>query len=369
MKDALKAMLAYSDNHNITNVSVTGSSHQNDANYTITVHLTRAGQPTTNQLHLRRDQSRSNWLVYPYWRVVVSPSVVQIKTYPHAGEVTLDGIDTGTSGTPGSVDVIPGVHRLQLTPTGIFAGDIQQIDASGDASVAFDLQLSGPASAAATMTIDTFFDQCAKVQQLNPAGCPNSTSPIGDRQSLIGWTLLGNPSANVKLSSGDAIDTVIASGTWKMHVSFDYWSNSGNGRVQHWEEDIGGDFTDTLQWNGSGFAVTSHSGATSSQTNGTSSMPSPSITAVAQGALGNGGHAWQVVGQYFTPGERVSVFLYDPYNAITWIASYVPGVSVKSDGSFTVSNWLLDGTFRHGTGMIKACDTANLCATVVVNVP
>jgi hypothetical protein len=167
MKDALKAMLAYSDNHNITNVSVAGSSHQNDANYTITVHLTRAGQPTTNQLHLRRDQSRSNWLVYPYWRVVVSPSVIQIKTYPHAGEVTLDGIDTGISGTPGSVDVIPGVHRLQLTPTGIFAGDTKQIDASGGASVAFDLQLSGPASAAATMTIDTFFDQCAKVQQLD----------------------------------------------------------------------------------------------------------------------------------------------------------------------------------------------------------
>ncbi len=368
-KGALQTMLGYGDNRDITNVSVATSSRDDDANYTITAHLTRAGQPTTVQLRLRRDQSRSNWLVYPYWRVVVAPSVILFRTYPHAGEVTLDGIDTGISGILGSVDVIPGVHRVQLVPTGIFAGDTKQIDAFGDATVAFDLQLSGPASVAATMTIDTFFDHCAKVQELSPAGCPNSTPPIGDRQSLIGWTLVGDPSANVKLSGGDAVETVIASGTWKMHVSFDYWSNSGNTRVQHWEEDAGGDFTVTLLWNGSGFDVTSHIGATSSHTNGTSSVPNPSITAAAQGAWGNGGHAWQVVGQYFTPGERVSVFLYDPYNAATWIASYVPGVSVGSDGSFTVSNWRLDGTLRHGTAMIKACDTANVCATVVVTVP
>jgi hypothetical protein len=281
----------------------------------------------------------------------------------------IDGIDTGISDTPSSVAVIPGVHLVQLASTDIFVGGIKQLDASGDTSVAFDPQLSGRASTALTNVIDAFFDQCAQVQQLSPAGCPNSTLPIGDHQSGISWNLAGHPSTSVKLSSGDAVETVIASGAWQMHVSYNYWASSGHSRVQHWDEDISGVFTDTLLWNGSAFDITSHSGSTSAETNGTSSAPNPSITAAALYAWGNGGHMWQVLGQYFTPGEQVWVYLFDPPDSTYFALRYVPGVSVRSDGTFTVSNFPLPGTTRNGTAMIKACDTANVCATVLVTVP
>jgi hypothetical protein len=180
---------------------------------------------------------------------------------------------------------------------------------------------------------------------------------------------VGDPFANVKLSSGDAAETVIASGDWQMHVSYDYWWDSGRRPIERWDEDISGNFTDTLHWNGSGFDITSYSGAMLAHTHGTSSVPKPSITAVAQYALANGGHAWQVLGQYFTPGDPVYVYLYDPYDAPVWIASYAPGSSVRSDGTFTISNWRLDGTFRHSTAMVKACDTSNVCATVQITAP
>jgi hypothetical protein len=279
----------------------------------------------------------------------------------------IDGIDTGVSNTPSSVPVIPGIHYIQLAPTDIFAGDIKQLDASGDTSVAFDTQLSVRASAALTKAIDAFFNQCAQAQQLGPAGCPNSTSPTGDHQSQIHWTLLGDPSTNVKLSSGDAVETVIAAGTWQMHVAYDYWASSGHARVQHWDEDISGVFADTLLWNGSAFEVTSHSGSASAETNGTSSVPTPSITATA---MAGGGYTWQVVGQYFTPGEGIILYLYDPYNPPTWAGTYAPGVSVRSDGSFTVSTFEMTGVYRPrpGTAMIKVCDDANLCATVLITV-
>lgn len=147
-----------------------------------------------------------------------------------------------------------------------------------------------------------------------------------------------------------------------MHVAFDYWSNSSYARVKRWDQDLTGDFSDTLNWNGAGFDVASQAGATSAKTNGTSSVPPPSITAERLGAS----FTWLVAGQYFTPGQRVEAFLYEPPNSPSFSSADAPGVFVRMDGTFT-GNFELAS--HPGPAMIKACDFTFTCATVTVSAP
>jgi hypothetical protein len=73
------------------------------------------------------------------------------------------------------------------------------------------------------------------------------------------WNLIGDPTSGMQLSIADQLDTISATGQWKMHVSYDYSYDFDPGYVQHWDEDVNGSFDDTLRWNGSGFDITSQS--------------------------------------------------------------------------------------------------------------
>jgi hypothetical protein len=223
------------------------------------------------------------------------------------------------------------------------------------------------ASAAAMETIDAYFDRCASAQKLRPTGCPNWTLQVGDHQSRVRWALTNDPFATVKLSN-ESTGGLVATGVWMMHVSFDYWLDARSGRVKRWDQDIAGDFSDTMIWNGVGFDVTKSTGAITARANGISSLPPPSITAVAQGINAAGSRLWLVVGRYFTPGLGVAAYLYVPYDAKTSVSSNKPGLSVRADGTFSRSFELYTPS-RRVTATIKACDDANVCATVVVTTP
>lgn len=259
-KAALKEMLTYSNNVNLSNVRVTDSARQDDSNFVVTVELTRSGQGGSLRLHVRKDTSRSNWLIYPFWKVVIAPSNVQITGFTHAGNVTVDGFDVGVSNATGSIEVIPGQHAVDMAQTDIFDGDHQLVDASSDASVTFKATLNAAASTAVRKAIGDLFTHCASAQQIEPSGCPNSTFAFGNHQSAVHWSLVGDPTSGMQLSIADQNDTITASGQWKMHVSFDYWYDFDPGYVQHWDQDVSGSFNDTLHWNGSSFDITSQSG-------------------------------------------------------------------------------------------------------------
>ena len=257
--DALKKTLSRSANTDLSNFRVSDSARQDDSNYMVSVTVTKGEQQTTMHLHLRRDTSRSNWLIYPFWRVVIPASVVQITSFKHGGAITVDGIDSGLSDTGGTIGVIPGQHAIDLAPTDIFEGGNQLADASNDTTVTFSPTLNAQATEAVHNAIAGLFTQCAAAQSISPANCPNSTFALGNHQTNVRWTLIGDPTSQMQLSIADAVDTIMASGQWKMHVSYDYWYDFDPGYVQRWAEDINGYFGDTLHWNGSGFDVTSQS--------------------------------------------------------------------------------------------------------------
>jgi hypothetical protein len=73
-----------------------------------------------------------------------------------------------------------------------------------------------------------------------------------------------------------------------------------------------------------------------------------------------------VAGQYFTSGQLVQVFLYQPPSAPNFVSANAPNLAVRPDGTFSGSFELAS---HHGAAKIKACDTAGICATVLVTAP
>jgi hypothetical protein len=259
-RDALSKMLSWGSNSDLHNIAISDSARVDDSNYLVTLQFTKAGQSKTTRLHVRRDTSRSNWVIYPAWKIVIAPSAIRITSFQHAGQLTIDGLDAGVSGTEGSVEVIPGEHDVALAATDIFEGDHQSVDAANDTNVTFTATLTVAATKAVNRAISDLFSHCAALEQVRPSECPNSTYAFGDHQSHIHWSLIGDPTAAMKLSIGDQVDTIKAQGDWKMHVSYDSWYDFDPQYVRHWDEDVSGYFDDTLHWNGSGFDIINQSG-------------------------------------------------------------------------------------------------------------
>lgn len=258
-KPALTKMLDDPVNRALSDIRVSDSARIDDSNYAITVELKHDGQDSTVLLHVRKDASRSNWIIYPAWRIVVPASAIVITGYKFAGAVTIDGFASGVTDASGSVEVLPGRHHIVLESTDIFAGDTQIVDASTNAVVTFKATLSSAATTAVNKAISDLFVSCASAHQVRPAGCPNYSYALGDHQSDVAWSLIGDPTANMRLAIGDQLDTITASGQWKMRLSYTYWYDFDTSYVQHWDEDTSAYFNDTLHWNGSGFDITNQS--------------------------------------------------------------------------------------------------------------
>jgi hypothetical protein len=259
-KAALTKMLDDPVNRALSDIHVSDSARIDDSNYAITVQLKHDGQDSTVLLHVRKDASKSNWIIYPAWRIVVPASAIVITGYRFAGAVMIDGFASGITDASGSVEVLPGRHHIVLEPTDIFAGDTQIVDAATNAVVTFKATLSSAATTAVNKAISDLFVRCASAHQVRPAGCPNYSYTLGDHQSDVAWSLIGDPTANMRLAIGNQLDTVTASGQWKMHLSYTYWYDFDASYIRHWDEDTNGYFDDTLHWNGSGFDITSQSG-------------------------------------------------------------------------------------------------------------
>lgn len=259
-KAALRRMLSYSANTSLSAIRVSDSARDDDSHYTVGLSLTKDGQPTTMRLHLRRDASRSNLVIYPSWRVVIAPTNIQITSFKHAGTIYVDDFQVGLSDGGGLIAVIPGQHNVALAPTDIFEGNSQVVDASNDASATFTATLTAQATTAVAKSIGDLFARCAASQQLSPPNCPNSTYGLGDHRSGVHWSLVGDPTSGMQLTIGNAEDTIAASGQWKMHVAYNYWYDFDASYVQNWDEDVSGYFDDTLHWNGGGFDITNQSG-------------------------------------------------------------------------------------------------------------
>lgn len=225
-KAALAKMLQDPANRDLSGIQISDSTRADDSNYTITVQLRRDGRDSTLALHVRKNASKSNWLIYPAWRVVVPASNIEITTFSYAGAVTVDGFAAHLRDASGSVEVIPGHHKIVLEPTDIFAGDSQVVDATTDADATFKATLTSAATTAVNKAIGDLFARCAAVHQVRPAGCPNYSYALGDHQSKVAWRLLGDPTASMQLAIGDQIDTITARGQWKMHLSYTYGTTS-----------------------------------------------------------------------------------------------------------------------------------------------
>src|SRR5207237_1793217 len=129
-------------------------------------------------------------------------------------------------------------HEVAIAATDIFVGDDRQVDASNNTTVTFKATLTIAASTAINSAIGDLFARCSAAQQVAPVGCPNKAYALGDHQSHVRWTLVGDPTASMQLSIADQSDTIKASGNWEMRVSYDYWYNFDPTYVEHWDEDL-----------------------------------------------------------------------------------------------------------------------------------
>ena len=149
---ALQAMMKLSPNTNIRGVRITGTRLLSNSVTAVKVSLLWAGTQRSQELMVRKDPTRKNLLIYPYWRVLISPSSIGLKLPNQPGDLTLDGRSApNDSATP--LQVIPGFHRLTMARSLFWNEVSEQVNAVEPVTVAITGTINDTARANALATV------------------------------------------------------------------------------------------------------------------------------------------------------------------------------------------------------------------------
>ena len=153
--------------------------------------------------------------VYPVWRVLIKPTIIDI-TLPSASPgVMLDGKQLELPHASDTVAVWPLPHRLTLLGTQILAAQDLSLDAfaKDKLSVAAEPKLTPAGRASVSSALKAAFAQCIAQTSLRPDGCPQS---FDDGFATSGvWSLVGDPSQHVAIAFNKQ-ENLIASGHYQM---------------------------------------------------------------------------------------------------------------------------------------------------------
>ncbi len=174
----------------------------------------------TRQAHIALVQTTGrSLLLYPVWKVVVTPALLSVSLPVGSGGDSVDGQSvTLESGKAQTIAVFPLSHRVQLLGSSMLGGTTQSVDASGSASVpvpALATLTSGGVDAA-KKAVAAAFAACATKSDLQPADCPqSSTASLVDQ---VHWQLVGDPTSDLVVAFG-ADGSATGTGHYQMILS------------------------------------------------------------------------------------------------------------------------------------------------------
>jgi hypothetical protein len=230
------------------------SAHDAADSAAVTVGYTIYGQAHQITLSLTRDPVNNRYLLFPNWKVVLTPVHVAVKAAFDPEGLTVDGTKVGElAGGIGTAALLPGTHTVGTSGSGLYqpAHAVVTIALGQHAAGAISLapMLNASANNLAKNEIRVAMQACATPSP--GSACPQTTS------CTCAWSLFGDPATGLKLqphigstssSNGPEFD---AYGVFEM-VGTE--SNAADPAVptRHWAAGI---YDASLAWANSAFVV------------------------------------------------------------------------------------------------------------------
>jgi hypothetical protein len=231
------AMMKLPQNKDVRSIKLL-SSHAVDATTQLAVVSSIwAGQPHTQTYTVRKDNSRFRDLIYRSWRIEIPVVTIQISLPNQPGPIEVDGI-TPTTSDATAIQAVEGYHNVTMDANAFYERTTQVVDGVDAPPVAtFAPPVSYGATAMAAAAVKLAFPNCDP--SMSP-GCLNHNynAPNDGRKwyvdlpgyGHVNWTtyrvtLVGDPTADMKLIVPADAGKVNASGTCTVTVTFDGTSN------------------------------------------------------------------------------------------------------------------------------------------------
>lgn len=201
-----------------------------DANATTVIvaasYETSAGSKQGNFVVQRSGEKR--FAIYPAWRVVVAPALLEIALPKGSAGIAVDGKTLALPEGKSIVAVLPLAHQVKFNGTQILAAHTVSVDAflSLGESVGYQPQLTAAGSDAARTAIKAYFDNCAKLSTATP---DPQVCPQGSNSGSSGhWHLVGDPTQDLAISLDSDLNMA---GVGHYQMLFSYPGDSaGSGR-------------------------------------------------------------------------------------------------------------------------------------------
>jgi hypothetical protein len=229
----IAAMMKLPQNKAVRNVKVVSAHAINATTQSVAVSSLWAGQQHTQTYTVRKDNSNFRDLIYRSWRIVIPVVTINITLPNQPGPIEVDGITPATSDAT-AIQAVEGYHSVTMDANAFYDRTTQVVDGVDASPVAtFAPPVSAGATAMAAAAVKLAFPNCDASAF---PGCLNHTynAPNDGRKwyfNLPGYgqvfwttyrvTLVGDPTADMKLGVATDAGKVNASGTCTVTVIFD----------------------------------------------------------------------------------------------------------------------------------------------------
>jgi hypothetical protein len=218
---------------------------------TATVDVSYVRGSATRQAHIALVQTTGrSLLIYPVWKVVVTPALLSVTLPAGSGGDSVDGQSVSLeAGKAQTIAVFPLAHRVQLLGSSMLRGTTQSVDASSLTAVPVPASatLTSGGTDAANKAIAAALTTCAAKSELQPADCPQSSTASLVEQ--VHWQLVGDPTSDLVVAFG-ADGSATGTGHYQMILSDHPSYGSG---VEH--QAVGGAFKAILHVTSTGVDV------------------------------------------------------------------------------------------------------------------
>ena len=208
---------------------------------------TSSGTKQSTLLVERSGESRFG--IYPSWRVVVVPALLQLDLPAGNSGFTIDGQHFAVVPGKSTIAVLPLQHKFVINGTPMLAEQTMTVDSflSRGASLAYSPRLTDVGTAKAKTALQAAFTACATKSL--PFQTPGSGCPQNAEASIEGqWRVVGDPSSDAQIAFAQDL-SVSASGHYQM--VFAYQTESG---IRH--ELDGAAYTASMSLSASDLTVT-----------------------------------------------------------------------------------------------------------------
>jgi len=235
----------------IQSFDIIGASSSDSEQATVKVALrTSAGTKQTAFVVERSGDRR--WLLYPVWRVVLTPALLTFNLPNGAGPVAIDGEKVVLPAGQAVVAVLPISHAVTFGATEMLAEQKISVDALGVGreAIAYTPKLSDAGLVKAKSSVATFFkDVCARQPSAHPS---NSTCPQDVAADITypgQWQLVGDPNQDLAIKlEGQSLNAV---GHYQMVFAYTESGIKGTNHVA-----VGGAYAAALQLTAGDITVT-----------------------------------------------------------------------------------------------------------------